>query len=355
MAFLSHALRRGRWTLWIGGAVGVATLVWLLRNLDGESLIEVVRSADIRPLFLIPLAVIAEQLLRAVKWRRLLTPLRSVRLARLFGAIMAGYLANLVVPVGVSPLVRAWLIARLEKLRVGTVLGTVAVDRLIDGVIFLCLAGAVAGAASFPDESDAIREGLWGGFAAGLVALVVAVAVLVALKRTAGNPPRLATVIARRLPARFARFLGELARLFAEGLVLPKGVGARAVIFGASIAMKALAASHFLWAGLAFGIVLTPVQYLFLLVFLGLLATLTGTLHIVGGFTAGAVFALGLLGVEVDKALAMVLVVEVASHLTVAIVGAAALWLEGLTPATLKRWHGEEREPPEARDDTSAS
>ncbi|MEE8172203.1 MAG: hypothetical protein V3T62_04660, partial [Alphaproteobacteria bacterium] len=65
LAFLSHALRRGRWTLWIGGAIGVATLVWLLRNLDVESLVEVARSADIRPLLLLPLAVVAEQLLRA--------------------------------------------------------------------------------------------------------------------------------------------------------------------------------------------------------------------------------------------------------------------------------------------------
>lgn len=51
--------------------------------------------------------------------------------------IMAGYLANLVVPVGLGPLVRAWLIARVTGLEATEVLATVAVDRVIDGVVFV--------------------------------------------------------------------------------------------------------------------------------------------------------------------------------------------------------------------------
>ena len=79
------------------------------------------------------------------------------------------------------------------------------------------------------------------------------------------------------------------------------------------------------------GVALTPEGYLFVMVFLGFLVILAGTLRIVGGFTAGAVFVLEGLGVEVEKALAMTLIVQAATLSTVALCGAAALWAQGLT------------------------
>ncbi|MFQ6017257.1 MAG: lysylphosphatidylglycerol synthase transmembrane domain-containing protein [Kiloniellaceae bacterium] len=357
MAFLKSMLRPNRWPLWIGGLVGILILVWLLRDLDLSRFVAVVRDADLRPLALLPLAVVVEQVFRAVKWWRLLTPLRSVGLARLFGAIMAGYLVNTLAPVRVSPLVRAWLIARLEGLSVGAVLATVATDRLVDGWIFLGLAAVVVSATSFPAVGGALAGGLWQGLAGGLIALLAAVAGLWELKRLVDRPPRMVQRLARRLPARPARVLGDFVRRFAEGLVLPRGLGALAVILGASVAMKALAATHFVWAGYAFGIVLSPPQYLFLMVFLGFLVTLAGTLRIVGGFTAGAVYGLGLFGVEVEKALAMAVVVETASHLTVLAVGAASLWLEGLSLSALRLWRtpAEDGDRGEAQDDLGRS
>ena len=53
---------------------------------------------------------------------------------------MAGYLANLLVPLGLSPFVRSWLVVRRENLSMSCVLATVAIDRMIDGLV---LAGVV--------------------------------------------------------------------------------------------------------------------------------------------------------------------------------------------------------------------
>lgn len=98
---------------WLGLPMGAAALYWVLRGLDPARLAAVISTASIFPLLLLPLSVLLEQWLRAVKWRLLLAPAKRVGTLRLFGAIMAGYFSNILAPLGISPFVRGWLIARI--------------------------------------------------------------------------------------------------------------------------------------------------------------------------------------------------------------------------------------------------
>ena len=120
----------------------------------------VVTQADIGFVLLLPLAIAAEQLVRGWKWRQLLYVLRPISTLRLFGAIMAGYFANFLIPLGISPLVRSWLVARLEALKMSTVFATAAIDRFIDGVVFTGFVAVVLAFAVFPDPTGGIRLGL---------------------------------------------------------------------------------------------------------------------------------------------------------------------------------------------------
>ena len=108
------------------------------------------------------------------------------------------------------------------------------------------------------------------------------------------------------------------------------------MIVVASGAIKIMATLHFVFAGLAFGVFLAPMEYVFIMVFLGFLIILTGMLRIVGGFTVGAVFVLGGFGVDVETALAMAVIVQAASFLTLAATGAIALWAEGTSLGELR-------------------
>ena len=69
-----------------------------------------------------------------MKWRQLLYSLKPIGTAGLFGTLMASYFANLAVP-GVSSVARAWLVAKREDLKVTAVLATVAIERLIGGIV----------------------------------------------------------------------------------------------------------------------------------------------------------------------------------------------------------------------------
>ena len=63
---------------------------------------------------------------------------------------------------------------------------------------------------------------------------------------------------------------------------------------------------------------------------------LTHFARLAGGFIVGAIFALGLFGVTEEQALAMVLVVQISSLISVAAIGAFALWREGVAIGDLQ-------------------
>ncbi len=321
----------------VGGAVGcILILGWILWRIDVDRLRQVVVEADSRYIFIILFTLAAEQLLRGWKWRQLLFQIKPIPTLRLFGAIMAGYFANIVIPLGISPLVRSWLVARQENLRVGTVLATAAIDRLVDGVVFAGFVALALGFTTFPDPDGNLRTGLMVG---GLGSLVLFAFILFALARWKQKKNyhdnwtiRFVGLFADRLTAPLGRFLGS----FNAGIVWPEKIWRSTGIIFASIGIKLIATTHFLWAGLAFGVVLRPAEYVFLLVFLGFLIILTRAARVPGGFLVGGVFALDLLNVAEEQALAMVLLVHFATLITVSCIGAFTFWRNGIAITDLR-------------------
>ncbi len=325
--------RRPHWQRWwsIAGAItGAAALAWVFWRVEYERMYDVLDQANAAYVLMVPLAIALEQLVRAWKWRQLLYAIRPVGTLRLFGAIMAGYFANLLVPLGLSPIVRSWLVARLEALKMSAVLATAAIDRLVDGLIFTGFVAVAVTSAAFPDPDGDIRLGLVLGGVGSFALFACLLVALARYKRWVKVPDGWITRTAERLPERFSEPVKRVMRSFAEGIVWPREAWRGAGIVLASVAIKLIAVTHFLWAGLAFGLVLPPLDYLFLVVFLGFLIILSRLARIPGGFLVGAIFALDLLGVPDEQALAMVLLVNVSSLLTVASIGAFALWRSGI-------------------------
>ncbi len=336
-----RSLRWRRWWSAGGAIVGLSALVWIFGRVDYARIEDVVLQADVAILMLVPTAIAGEQLVRAWKWRQLLLVIRPIPTFRLFGAIMAGYFANLLVPLGISPFVRAWLIARLHALPMSTVLATVAIDRLVDGMVFVAFIPVPLLFAAFPDPTGGIRLGLLvagGGSAALFAGLLFAFA---RYKRQVARPESWLRRLTDRLPARFSGSAQRLALSFAAGVVWPHEAWRGLGIVLASVVIKLIALTHILWAGLAFGVVLRPADYVFLLVFLGFLIILTRFARIPGGFFVGAIFALDLLGVPEEQALAMVLVVQFSSMLAISCLGAVALWRNGITLDELRLAQGD--------------
>jgi hypothetical protein len=324
-----------RWLPWLGALIGVVALAWVLRGFDLNRFRAVTASADLRFVLLVPLTIIVEQIVRGWKWRQLLWRLRPIGSVCLFGAIMAGYLLAIVVPFGFGTVVRSWLVAKHETLKFSTVLATVALDRLTDGIVFACLVPAAVLFVAFPDPGG-VRAGLlWGG--AGSLVLFAALLVGLAIyRRQVLDPAACLMRFVDRLPSRLATPMRRLGASFAEGIIWPRKIWRGGAIVLASIIIKLFAAMQFVGAGLAFGISLALAEYLFLMVFLGFLVIVGHFARIAGGFIIGAVFALGLFGVPREEALAMSLIVQGSNLLSVAGVGTFALWLQGVALADVR-------------------
>jgi uncharacterized membrane protein YbhN (UPF0104 family) len=178
----------------------------------------------------------------------------------LFGAVMAGYLLAIVAPFGFGTVARSWLVARRENLKFTTVLATVALDRLTDGIVFACLVPVTVLFVVFPDPGG-VRAGLIWGSAGSLILFIALLAGLAIYRRQALDPSACLMRLVDRLPSRLAMPMRRLAASYAEGIVWPREIWRGGAIVVASVVMRLFAAMQFAVAGVAFGIALEPAEY----------------------------------------------------------------------------------------------
>ena len=321
----------------LGATLAIGALFWLYRDLDFDRFVTGLATAEPRWLLALAGTILAEQVLRGWKWRQILYDLKPISSWRLFGAILAGYGVGTLVPLGVSPIVRSWLIARLEDLRLASVLVTAAIERFIDGIVFATIVGVVALAGQIPNIEGGLRTGL---AVAGALNLALFGALLWLLFSARESLGRSDAPISRAIDWLASKGGGRLAGIrsaIAEGIVWPRAPLRRWGVIGASLGMKAIAASHFLWAGLAIGVVLRPFDYLFLLVFAGFALVLARFIRVPGGFVIGAGFALNILGVADEAALAMIMFNNIFSILLMVGIGLMVFWRSGVELRSLTR------------------
>ena len=320
-----------RYLLWTGLAflLSLAVVLFIFRDLDIDELISVLSRAKLFWILVLVVLIPIEQVVRGWKWRQILYDIRPVPTFRLFAAVVAGYFANMAMPIGISPLVRAWLVARREGLKLPTVLVTTAIERLVDGIVFAGLIGVFVIFGDFPHVEGKLALGI---VVVGVGSLLLFGGILRALfssrdKLTGGSgyAGRLIGWLENRFQA-----LSGFGDGLAMGIVWPREQKRGAAVLLASLTMKLISSAHFLWAGLAVGIVLAPFDYLLILIFASFAGILSRFVRMPGGFIIGAAFALSLLGVAEEPALAMVVFVHVASVLTTAGIGAVAFWQSGV-------------------------
>lgn len=320
-----------RWVLpALGTTVAIAVVFWLYRDLDLINFRDAILTSEPAWIAVLVGTILLEQLTRGWKWRQILFDLKPISSLRLFGAILAGYGVAILIPLGISPLVRSWLIARLEGLRMACVLVTAVIERLLDGIVFALIAGFVALTARIPEIEGDVQTGL---VVAGALTLALFSGALYVLFLGRSPLDRGETQLSRSidwLAGKFGNRLDGLRPAIREGIVWPRDRSRQIGAVLASILMKLISATHFLWAGLAVGVVLSLSDYLFLMVFAGFALVLTRFIRVPGGFVIGSGFALKLLGVPDEQALAMILFNQILSICLMVGLGLLFLWRSGI-------------------------
>ncbi|MCX7561477.1 lysylphosphatidylglycerol synthase transmembrane domain-containing protein [Sulfitobacter sp. F26204] len=314
----------------IGAAVALVLIFMLYGSLDFGKFLDGLRSANLIWVVILAVTILLEQFFNGWKWRQVLHDVKPVDTFRLTGALLAGYGANVLVPLGISPLVRAWIIARLEQLKMATVLTTTIISRFIDGVVFALFAGVLALVGQVPQVEGNLELGL---SVAGALNIVLFGGLLWAMFRFRTLFASDGPVICRLFDWVAARMRANgpgLRTAICDGVIWPRNAMRRVAVFVGAIAAKLIAATHFVWAGLAVGVVLAPWDYIFLMVFSGFIMVLGRFVRIPGSFIFGAGFALQMLGVPPETALLMILFNYIMTILLVVGIGLIVLWQSGI-------------------------
>jgi uncharacterized protein (TIRG00374 family) len=131
----------------LGYALSIGCLLWVLHGYAIKGLPHDIRSLDWRWVIVSILADLAVYVAHGWRWNTLLAPVVRLRLWRTVQAIYIGLFANEVLPLRAGELIRCYLLAHWNDLRLSLSFASAAVERLIDGVwmllAFLITAGFV--------------------------------------------------------------------------------------------------------------------------------------------------------------------------------------------------------------------
>jgi len=325
-----------RWAGLAGILLSLGVLGFIAYRLDLGALGRALAGA--RYVYLVPLVATSILLhwVSALQWRYVLSPVKWVRTLRLFGAQMVGALARGLVQAQVGGLVKAYVVARRERLSLSTVLATTVTDHLVHGFTFLGLLGVVLGAIDLPLASARAQTALR---TAGLTTLVLDLGLLAVLVVLAVSPVWGARTVGRMLghfPTRWATPVEEAYTRFRQGICLPPRWRERILLLAYGAGRTAIAPVEFYWLARVLGLDLPWSAYPFLVVSLAFLAFLSSSLGIRGGFQAGMVLVLGFYGVPKEVAVAMALVFSGVSRGTTMGLGLLFLWVEGIAKEELR-------------------
>ena len=159
---------------------------------------------------------------RSLRWRLLLLHLKPVSISRLYPVVSIGYMANNILPVRLGELVRAHFLGEKEGVSKASVLSTIGVERVLDGLTLLLFVIIVWPFLPWTDvlrndEGDLRTAWLVGSVAVALafLAAFLFVCVLAASPRLGDG---LVRVVPALLPAAVRGRVREVLRLLLNGL-----------------------------------------------------------------------------------------------------------------------------------------
>ncbi len=207
------------WKAVLGIAISVALIAWVLSDVDLALVWAEVRGARWGLLLAAVAVATSGFLLRALRWKLLLHPLRpNTGLGNRFAAVNIGFAANNLLPARVGEFARAWAISRLEPIPVSGALGSLVVERVLDAIAVFSLLAVALLHPSFPTEATVAGRPLGALVTTLVVLLGVIIGGVLALLLFPRVFLGLAAWGARILPDRAARLLMDGLRSFLGGL-----------------------------------------------------------------------------------------------------------------------------------------
>ena len=341
---------------WLGIVVTVGFLFLFLWKVDFSETGRELQGANYA--YFLPAVAIyfCSLAVRCLRWRFLLLYLKPVSILRLYPVVAIGYMANNMLPLRLGELVRAHFLGEKEGLNKASVLSTIGVERVLDGLTLLLFAGVVW---PFLPWTDVLRTGdgeLNRTWVAGSIAVAALFVMAFAAVFLLAASPRLRGGLVRVLPALFPAevhlSVGDklsvdvavrdkvdgLVRLLLEGLGALRSPRALLIICLLSGPVWLIEAAAYYILAISFGLD-QPFHVILLVTATSNLATaIPSTIGGIGPFEVVAKATLVAFGVGASAAAAFAFSVHIlALWLPVNILGLLFLWRENISLSQVAR------------------
>jgi uncharacterized protein (TIRG00374 family) len=311
----------------VGVAVSGALLAYLFATVDLRALAQHLRRTEwgwvAAAVALSPLAL----WVRAERWRYLFPP-RSEP-PGLLAAIMIGYMINNVLPLRAGEVARVYVVAHRWGQGFWTTLGTVVVERILDGVTVVLMLGILVLLIPVPAYLQ------WGA----LIMLAVNITAVAILAGMAWHPDlthRAARWVFRRWP-RLQSLVTRVFDRFARGLEGIRAPAHALPLLVWTVAVWVIPAVEAWMVLRALDLSLSWVAPWVVLAFVGVSVSLPSAPGFIGVFHAAAAVALGMFGVARAEAVGYALILHAAQFVPITLIGWAFLLREHVTLAEVAR------------------
>lgn len=315
---------------WVGLAISAVFLYLAFRGQDFQEIRNALRQANywyvIPALGLYFIGVY----LRAFRWSWVLRGVSQLSTTYLFAVVVIGYMANNVLPLRAGELVRSYVLSTRTGLRKTSILATIAVERIFDGLtmlVFILVASLFIGLTDQLESVTFVAAGLFG----------VLIVVLLAMT----TQPVREFLIMRILPI-LPHIIREHAENMLESVLTGLSVLRRRndllIISGLSVLAWLFEASMYLVIALGFGLELSIAAILLVTAVANLATLIPSSPGYVGPFEAGVLLALvGAVGIQRELALSFAIVVHAALYLPITLWGLGYWWRESLSWRDIQR------------------
>jgi uncharacterized protein (TIRG00374 family) len=308
-----------------------AVFLWIaLRGVSWSETSQALSSARLG--YVVPICAMAIVSLycRALRWRVLVRPLAQVQRQSIFSATAMGFAANMLLPLRAGEVLRPWLLARREGLKLAPVVATVAVERLFDMATLLLFFGVATLTLPLPPEWK--RYG-W-VFLATFMAFLGVLALLLRFPReTVGALDKALTP----LPEKASKPILRAIHQFADGLGALKSASAVALAIAYSLAVWLTLAVTF---GLGLSALDLPVPWirgaLSLTTMVAIAVAVPGGPGFIGMFQVGCEVGLALYGIGKSLAFSYSVLVHVLQFASTVLLGLYFFLKENLTLSELR-------------------
>jgi len=310
---------------WIGAAISVVLIVLFFRATNPGEIVDAFGEADY--LYMIPaVAVLFVALyLRCYRWSLLMRPIASIPPKKLFSYAIIGYMANNLLPARAGEVVRAYVVGDREGVSKAGTLGTIAVERLFDGVtlvMMLLAAGAIVGLGD--DRLQIIAV-------ASTVLFVVALGVFYWITATAERATSIIHRLASLLPSGVGARIESVADPFVAGLRSVHSLRTFGSVLALSIGAWMIEAAAYAIIGIGFDLGVSFAHYCLLLAAANLAIIIPTFFGGTGPFEWAARLVLTTAGVATGLAGAYAIIAHAVIFIPTTIVGLILLWVFGIS------------------------